>query len=334
MNAPTLPAELPQPLVPAEVDLRGLEYMPLLGTRLFASDFNLDANDAEFRVGLRLWWAAWGQVPAASLPSEDHRIQGLAGLAENPAKWKKVRARALQGFVKCSDGRLYHPIVAEQALIAWEKRSDHLAEKEGNAERKSRERAERAQMFSDLKNAGVTPPWNIKTGELRKLVTQHVTQPVTQPVTKGATEPVTVTVTAKTVRDGTVRDEEERTEDFAGRGAGARDDPPDDAQPTAAGLLCRALIDAGIGRTNPGHPRLLALLAAGATSAEFLAFTDKAKDMDDPFAYLLGCVEGERKRAKRTGAEVHKGRLPSKQEAIEQRNRAAADEWLAQQGTA
>ncbi len=128
--------------------------------------------------------------------------------------------------------------------------------------------------------------------------------------------------------------EEQKTEDFTGRSAGAHVDPPDDAQPTAAGLLCRALADAGIGRTNPGHPRLQALLQAGATSAEFLAFADKARDMDDPFAYLLGCVEGERKRAKRTGAEVHKGRLPSKQEAIEQRNRAAADEWLAQQGAA
>jgi hypothetical protein len=55
--------------------------------------------------------------------------------------------------------------------------------------------------------------------------------------------------------------------------------------------------------------------------------------MSDPFAYVLGCVEGERKRAKRNGAEMHRGRLPSKQEAIEQRNRAVADEWLAQQGS-
>lgn len=107
----------------------------------------------------------------------------------------------------------------------------------------------------------------------------------------------------------------------------------DDWQPTAAGALCRALADAGIGRTNPGNLRLTTLLEAGATAAEFLAFTDKAKDADDPFAYVLGCVEGERKRAKRNGAEMHRGRLPSKQEAIEQRNRAAADEWLAQQGS-
>ena len=74
--------KLPDPLVPEEVDLRGLEYMPLLGGKLFESDFYLDSNDAEFRIGLRLWWASWNQVPAGSLPAEDHRIRGLAGLAE------------------------------------------------------------------------------------------------------------------------------------------------------------------------------------------------------------------------------------------------------------
>lgn len=329
MTEPTLPP----PLVPAEVDLRGLEYMPLLGGRLFSSDFNASATDAEWRAAVTLWWASWGQVPAGSLPADDVVLCRLADLGRDIKAWRKVKAKALHGFVPCSDGRLYHPIVAEQALIAWEKRADHMAEKEGNAERKSRERAERAQMFGDLKKLGVTPAWNIKTGDLRKLVTAHVTPPVTPPVTEVVAQPVTVTVTAKTGRDETVRDKEERTEDFTGRSAGAHDDPPDGAAPTAAGLLCLALSGAGISRTNPGHPRLQALLAAGATTAEFLAFADKAKGMDDPFAYLLGCVEGERKRAKRNGAEMHRGRLPSKQEAIEQRNRAVADEWLAQQGS-
>ena len=90
-----MPDQLPAPLVPAEVDLRGLEYMPLLGDRLFGSDFYLDANDAEFRVGLTLWWSAWKQVPAGSLPDNDSRLCKLAGLDGNRAKWSKVRERAL-----------------------------------------------------------------------------------------------------------------------------------------------------------------------------------------------------------------------------------------------
>ncbi len=63
--------ERPAPLVPADVDLRGLEYMPLLGARLMASDFHARASDSEWRAALTLWWAAWQQVPAGSLPDDD-----------------------------------------------------------------------------------------------------------------------------------------------------------------------------------------------------------------------------------------------------------------------
>jgi Protein of unknown function (DUF1376) len=196
--------ELPAPLVPAEVDLRGLEYMPLMGDRLFSSDFNLDADDTEFRVGLRLWWQAWKQVPAGSLPSEERRLCKLAGLEEAPAKWKRVRHQALHGFVQCADGRLYHPIIAQQALIAWEKRAEHVADAAGAADRKRRDRMERKSMFDDLRAAGITPAWDIKKEDLRRLHSERVTAPVTPPVTvtghDQVTPPVTVTVTAKTGR--------------------------------------------------------------------------------------------------------------------------------------
>lgn len=112
------------------------------------------------------------------------------------------------------------------------------------------------------------------------------------------------------------------------------EDFPLQGEPLPAALVTRRLREAGIARANPTSQRLIALVEAGATAEEFLAFAPKALDMSDPFAYVLGCVEGERKRAKRNGAEIHRGRLPSKQEAIEQRNRAVADEWLAQQGSA
>ncbi|QHJ01642.1 hypothetical protein GT347_20180 [Xylophilus rhododendri] len=36
--------------------------------------------------------------------------------------WKDVRSGALRGWVLCSDGRLYHPVVSEKALIAWAKK--------------------------------------------------------------------------------------------------------------------------------------------------------------------------------------------------------------------
>jgi len=113
---------LPDPLTPPGCDLRGLEYMPLLGARLFSSDFNAGASDGEWRAAVTLWWAAWCQVPAGSLPADDVVLCRLADLGRDMKTWKKVKERALSGFAPCSDGRLYHAVLCEQALIAWDKR--------------------------------------------------------------------------------------------------------------------------------------------------------------------------------------------------------------------
>lgn len=80
--------------------------------------------------------------------------------------------------------------------------------------------------------------------------------------------------------------------------------------PTPAGSICRALRIRGIADVNPGHPRLLALLAAGATEPEFTGFVSQALTSNSPFAYLLGVVEGERKRAAVTAAQAHRGAMP------------------------
>lgn len=113
-------SQIPEPFTPAECDLRGMEWMPLFGARLLSSDFFTTATNNELRAAIRLWWEAWHQVPAASLPDNDVILAGLAGYQTNPAHWKKLRRDVvLHGFVKCTDGRLYHPFLAEQALKAW-----------------------------------------------------------------------------------------------------------------------------------------------------------------------------------------------------------------------
>jgi hypothetical protein len=104
------------PIVPAEVDLRGMPFMPLDTVRLADSDlFALSTGD-EFKAAVMLWCKSWHQVPAASLPDDD-RI--LAHLSSSYARWPAVRELALRGWVKCDDGRLYHPVIAEKALEAW-----------------------------------------------------------------------------------------------------------------------------------------------------------------------------------------------------------------------
>lgn len=114
--------QIPAPLVPAEVDLRGLEYMPYYGDRLRESGLNARATDAEYRAAHNLWWSAWKQTPAASLPNDDIDLCRLADLGRDMRSWEKIRERSLHGFVVCSDGRLYHPVLAAIALEVWEGR--------------------------------------------------------------------------------------------------------------------------------------------------------------------------------------------------------------------
>jgi len=115
----------PAPLVAPDVDLRKLEYMPLHVRLLLNSDFFVQATDAEIRAALHLWCEAWHQVPAASLPDNEHALCKLAGLGRDLASWKQVRDGAMSGFVLCSDGRYYHEVIALLAADAW-KECHHL----------------------------------------------------------------------------------------------------------------------------------------------------------------------------------------------------------------
>lgn len=123
----------PAPLTPADCDLRDFAFMPLDATRLLDSDLFALATGDEFKAALSLWCKAWLQVPAASLPDDDRVLAHLSGAG---AKWKKVKEMALRGFVKCSDGRLYHSTVAEKANASWAKKTSYRdRSKKGNAKR-------------------------------------------------------------------------------------------------------------------------------------------------------------------------------------------------------
>lgn len=112
--------ELPTPLVPVEVDLRGYEFMPLYGDRLLNSETWIGGTDEERVAALRLWWHAYAkETPAGSLPHSDRFLAQYAGYGDRVKGWVKVRAQAMRNWVKCSDGRLYHPVLAGIVLSAW-----------------------------------------------------------------------------------------------------------------------------------------------------------------------------------------------------------------------
>ena len=143
-----------EPLTLPDVDLRGLPFMPLHGEKLMDSDLFMISTGDEFKAALTLWWASWKQIPAASLPTDDRLLAGLARVDRKA--WTKLKEVALRGWVLCSDGRLYHPTVAQLANEAWA----------GRQSQRSRTAAARAAKAA-----------------VAASVTETVTAPVTEPVT-------------------------------------------------------------------------------------------------------------------------------------------------------
>ncbi|WP_244239643.1 DUF1376 domain-containing protein, partial [Pseudomonas aeruginosa] len=106
--------------------------MPLDVQRLLTSETWVLGSGDERAAAMTLWLASWHQVPAASVPDNDRMLAHLSQCA----RWDKVKAHVLRGWVKCSDGRLYHPVVAEKALESWvEKLLNAISGATGNARR-------------------------------------------------------------------------------------------------------------------------------------------------------------------------------------------------------
>jgi len=112
----------PAPLTPADSDLRDFQFMPLDVVRFAQSDLVAFAPAEAVVAAILLWGASWHGRPAASLTNDDRTLASLAGFGRGAGglrDWLEVKEEALRGFVECSDGRLYHPVVAEKAREAW-----------------------------------------------------------------------------------------------------------------------------------------------------------------------------------------------------------------------
>ncbi|MBO9624151.1 MAG: DUF1376 domain-containing protein [Sphingomonas sp.] len=156
-----------EPLTPPECDLRGLPFMPLDVVRLTDSDLFALATGDEFKAAVTLWCKSWLQVPAASLPDDDRILAHLSG---SGARWRKLREIALRGFVKCADGRLYHPVIAEKAREAWDRREEWTERQNNKTERQKRWRDRVNTICAELRSLNVTPPTNASLSTLERLL--------------------------------------------------------------------------------------------------------------------------------------------------------------------
>ncbi|MGF6806274.1 hypothetical protein OKW30_001400 [Paraburkholderia sp. Clong3] len=113
--------------------------MPLDAARLRDSELASNEMPESCWAAVLLWCASWQQVPAASVPDDDMWLAAQTRYVVRgkiDSAWSDVRSGALRGWVKCADGRLYHPVVAEKALEAWlSKLLSTVAGATGNAKR-------------------------------------------------------------------------------------------------------------------------------------------------------------------------------------------------------
>jgi len=84
-----------------------------------------------------------------------------------------------------------------------------------------------------------------------------------------------------------------------------------DSAPSPAGRVCKLLRQNGCPDTNPGHPDLLALIAAGATDDEFIGAAVSAQGKDKPFTYAIRMLIHQRETASRRA--LHVGALPEQE---------------------
>lgn len=160
--------QLPAPLVPAEVDLRDFAFMPLDVQRLRDSDLASDETPEACWAAVLLWCASWHQVPAASIPDNEQwqaKQAGYVARGRIDPQWSKVSAGALRHWVKCSDGRLYHPVVASKANDAWDSKLRNAFDKMVDRTRKlNKARSEsglpaiKPPSFADWKAGGKVDP--------------------------------------------------------------------------------------------------------------------------------------------------------------------------------
>lgn len=147
---------LPVPMADSSLNVQGYDYMPLLGARLFASDFYALAvrNPRGGIAGQKLWWTAWQQVPAGSLPANEYSLCTFADFGSDMRSWKRAREVAMHGFILCSDGRYYHPLIVELARKALDIRAKARDKK---ARQRANHAADERQNAADLREHAANP---------------------------------------------------------------------------------------------------------------------------------------------------------------------------------
>lgn len=295
---------LPAPLTPADCNLQDFAFMPLDVARLRDSDMAAYESPEACWAAVLLWSAAWHQVPAASLPDDDRFLAKAAGYGRVVKEWANVRDGALHGWVKCADGRLYHPVVAEKALESWRAKLHHGWKKECDRIRKANKQRDQD---------GLPPlPFPPEPGSIPPEVPRESAGiPPESPSDSGGSGKAGRGIPPENALKG----------QGEGQGQGELKPNPthrastqpklgasESVEPTPVGALSIAMRAFGI-MSNAGDPRLMAIAAQGVTVDTVKAACEQAKRSkpNEPIgpAYVFAILERWAKEAaelKATGA--------------------------------
>lgn len=313
----TSSAEIAQPLTPPDCDLRDFAFMPLDVVRLRDSDLAVTAEADEFRCAVLLWCASWHQIPAASLPDDDKILAQYAGYGRVVKEWQKVREGALRGWVKCTDGRLYHAVVAEKANEAWLAKLRQRLKTECARIKKHNERHKTSIPFPDF------DAW-LEAG-------CPVGQPLFVPSDKPSMSPG---------QDDDVAGENHSKGQGEGQGqlttkppgsdprASAQPEPGAGFEPTAAASLSMAMRAFGIS-SNPSDPRLVALAEQGVTADTMKAACEDARKAKKGAAVPPGFVFSILERWAKEAAALNANGATAPRPNTRQSSTDRAVEWAA-----
>lgn len=319
----------PAPLTSADCDLQDFPFMPLDVARLRDSELASNETPEACWAAVLLWSASWHQVPAASIPDDDMWIAKQAGYqlrGKIDKAWGRVRAGALRGWVKCSDGRLYHPVVAEKAREAWQAKLEQRWRTECARIKKHNDRHEGANVprpsFDEWMSAGCP------TGQPLFVPRDNQVCP------KGQSEHVPSETHSKRQGEGQGQGQGDSSSVADATGgsppqappgppAGPPKKPPADPEKARLWRLVKtALVD----QQACADVKAAGVLAGGmAAKYGNDVFLDAARAMEranpvDAHTYLIGLCE----------TAAGKRQSLNKQEALEQRNRNVAADWAAE----
>jgi hypothetical protein len=268
--------------------------------------FALSTGD-EFKAACALWCKSWLQVPAASLPVVDEILCYLAGCRDVRA-WRKVKRMALHGWILCSDGRLYHPLIAANALAAWESVQADSGPAQSKDERQARWRQRRHGLRALLAKHGHKTSPDLGVGELLRLAQIHI--PGFDAGEVGGRPPREISPKAPPKPP--------------------REPIEPEAATTDAGRVCLLIKRAGFANVNPGDPRLEQLIKQGASDEEFTAAAAATVAACKGWGWLLGAVIGKRADA----ANLKLATLPAAAPAGPPDPMAWANDWAELTATA